>query len=148
MPKRRVRNRGLLDYPLRKVLSQGFEGAGVPCNPFRSVIRLECGHGFTLDRVIPPRKRMRCDECQTAHTASGRKIRLWPTGIRVRDSRAPGITGRIAGHTFHGEHISSVPYVIAWDDEAAAEEHRGAGFNLGNNDNIEPCLRTVRRRPA
>jgi len=61
--KRRVRNRGLLDYPLRKVLSHGVIGAGIPSNPLRSRVRLECGHVLILDRILPPRKRMRCDEC-------------------------------------------------------------------------------------
>lgn len=74
-----------------------------------------------------------------AHTASGRRIKMLPVGTLVRDSRRREITGRIAEHTFYGEHVSSVPYVIAWDDKQAAEAVRGHGFRLGSNDNVVPA---------
>ena len=73
-----------------------------------------------------------------AHTASGRSIKMLPVDTRVRDSQHRELTGRITEHTFCGKHVSSVPYVVAWDDEQAAEGVRGIGFRLGTNDNVVP----------
>lgn len=75
-----------------------------------------------------------------AHTASGRSIKMLPVGTRVRDSQHRELAGHIAEHTFYGEHVSSVPYVIAWDDKQAAEGVRGTDFRLGTNDSVVPVV--------
>ena len=61
--RRRVTNRGLLDYPLRKVVKRYCTEGGNPnTNPPRTTFTLECGHKVTLTGWHE-KKAMRCDEC-------------------------------------------------------------------------------------
>jgi hypothetical protein len=62
--KRKVSNRGLLDYPLRKVVSRSSTAGGNPnTNPPRTWFKLECGHCVVLPGRFVERKSLRCDEC-------------------------------------------------------------------------------------
>ena len=62
--KRRVVNRGLLDYQLRKVVKRHSTGGGNPnTNPPRTVFTLECGHTHWFPGEFVQRTRLRCDEC-------------------------------------------------------------------------------------
>lgn len=72
MARRRIiSNRGLLDYPLRKVVRYRYTDGGNPnTNPARAWWRLECGHSIelTIDEVggfkrAEERKAFRCEEC-------------------------------------------------------------------------------------
>jgi hypothetical protein len=58
------RDRGLLAYPLRKVVRATHTSGGNPnTNPPRSIFWLECGHVVELPRTWAERKAFRCEEC-------------------------------------------------------------------------------------
>lgn len=59
--KRRVKNRGLLDFPLRKVTSRWSTGGNT--NPPRTVFALECGHTAEYPGQFVCRKSVRCEDC-------------------------------------------------------------------------------------
>lgn len=59
-----AKRKGLLAYPLRKVVGRGSTAGGNPnTNPPRTRFRLECGHVVEFPGRFVERKRVRCEEC-------------------------------------------------------------------------------------
>ena len=66
---RKIRNRGLLDCPLRKIVDSKFFGGGNPrTNRARTWFKLECGHELIIEQRYLRRHKFtgfRCEECKT-----------------------------------------------------------------------------------